>query len=409
MMKTATLLITSLFASAVAQADWPRFRGANGAGEAADVKLPDDWSGESAKWSADLPGEGHSSPVVIGGRIFVTCAEGKGAERHLLCFDLKTGKEQWRKSINSESHKRHKMNSFATSTPAADSDHVYVLWGQPGSILVIAYSHGGDEVWRADLGKYKSGHGYGPSPIVADGKLIVANDQEGDNSIIALDCKSGEEVWRTPRSAMRATYSTPCVYPHDNGLVDVIVSDWQQGLTALDLATGKPRWDEVVFDVDDKQRAIGSPIVWDDLVIGSCGFVTGKKRLVALRIGAPGKKPQKVFQLDRGVPHVPTSVAHDGRLYMWADTGMVTCVKLPEGKVLYDRERVPARGKVFSSPIAVGDKIVNFTEQGEVVVLQAGDEFKVAAEGKLPEGTLATPAMADGRLILRTKSKLFVW
>ena len=117
----------------------------------------------------------------------------------------------------------------------------------------------------------------------------------------------------------------------------------------------------------------------------------------------------QVFQLDKAVPHVPTPLVHDGRLYLWSDSGMVTCVKLPEGKVIYDRERVPARGKIFSSPVVVGDKILNFSSAGDVVVLQAGDKFKVLQEARLPEGTTATPAIAGGRFIVRTKSKLLAW
>jgi outer membrane protein assembly factor BamB len=134
------------------------------------------------------------------------------------------------------------------------------------------------------------------------------------------------------------------------------------------------------------------------------------KRLVALRPEGAGQQGlHKVFQLDKAVPHVPTPLAHDGRLYLWSDSGMVTCVKLPEGKVLYDRERTSSRGKIFSSPIAVGERIVNFSATGDVVVLQAGDEFKVLLEAKLPEGTTATPAVSGGRFIVRTKSKLLAW
>jgi len=166
----------------------------------------------------------------------------------------------------------------------------------------------------------------------------------------------------------------------------------------------------VAFDVDDKQRAIGSPIVWDDMIIATCGFVRGNKRLVALRPALGGEgEPEAVFQLDKAVPHVPTPLAHDGRLYLWSDSGMVTCVKLPTGEVIYDRERVPVRGKTFSSPVVVGDKIVNFSQEGDVVVIKAGDEFEVVAEGRLPEGTCATAVGAGGRFIVRMKSRLLVW
>ena len=392
------------------EGNWPRFRGPNGNGKAIQaMELPSKWSEQSSAWSVQLPGEGNSSPVIWGTKVFVTSAINRGERRLLFCFERDSGKEIWRKELVSVAHKRHKMNSFATSTPAVDAHGIYVLWGQPKMILAIAYSHDGQELWRRNLGAYKSGHGYGVSPIAVDGRLVIGNDQEGGNSIIALDTKSGEELWRVSRKAMRATYSTPCICIRPDGGKDVIVADWQQGVSGIDLVTGKQRWSTVVFDVNDKQRAIGSPIIWDDLVIATCGFVTGKKRLVALRPNKEGHRVEQVFQLDKAVPHVPTPLVHDGRLYLWSDSGMVTCVKLPEGKVIYDRERVSARGKIFSSPVVVGDKILNFSSAGDVVVLQAGDEFKVLQEARLPEGTTATPAIAGGRFIVRTKSKLLAW
>lgn len=162
----------TVFASA-GEANWPRFRGGDGAGEGGGAELPETWGVESAKWSVELAGEGHSSPVIWGGKVFVTSAVERGASRVLQCFDLQKGGELWRVTQDSAIHKRHKNNSYASSTPTVDGERVYVMWGQPKSIMVVAYTHTGKEVWRNDLGAYKSGHGFGVSPIVAGGKLIV--------------------------------------------------------------------------------------------------------------------------------------------------------------------------------------------------------------------------------------------
>ncbi|MFT5857341.1 MAG: outer membrane protein assembly factor BamB, partial [Verrucomicrobiales bacterium] len=390
---TSILTIISQFAHGAE--NWPRFRGPMGSGEIpAGVALPKEWSPASAKWAAKLAGVGHSSPVIWERKIFVTSAGNGGATRTLQCFDLHKGDELWKREIKSAKHKRHKFNSYATSTPAVDADHVYLLWGQPDRVLVIAYSHTGEEKWRKNLGKYKSGHGFGVSPIAADGKLIIANDQEAGNAIVALDTKTGEIAWTSKRSPKRATYSTPNLFPHDNADTEVIVTDWQQGITAIDLTTGKQRWTRSVFDVDDKQRAISSPIIWDDLIIATCGFAAGNRRLVAIKNGSD--RPTLAFQLDDYIPHVPTPLAHDGRLYLWSESGIVSCYELPSGEPLYERERVPARGKFFSSPIVIAGHIVNFSNDGDVIVLKAGDEFKLITEAKLPEPTQATPAAADG-------------
>ncbi|MGI9240064.1 MAG: PQQ-binding-like beta-propeller repeat protein, partial [Verrucomicrobiales bacterium] len=300
-------VIATLFLSvhlATAGENWPRFRGPMGAGEAPpSVVLPDDWSPEATRWTSQLAGTGHSSPVIWEGKIFVTSAIDRGRQRILQCFDLQEGSELWRVQVASAGHKRHRFNSFATSTPAVDAMNVYLLWGQPDQIQVVAYSHDGELRWNKNLGAYKSGHGFGVSPIAVGGKLIIANDQEAANSIVALDTKMGKVTWSAERHPKRATYSTPIIFPHDDGSTDVIVSDWQQGISALDLATGEQRWTKSVFDTDDKQRAIGSPIVWDDLIIATCGFAAGKRRLVAIKAG---EKPALAFQLDDFVPHVPT-------------------------------------------------------------------------------------------------------
>jgi len=410
-MKIPILLLLLISHSFAFGENWPRFRGPSGSGETPEsVELPKSWKKGDAKWSADLPGEGSSSPVIWNGKVFVTSASGGGATRVLQCFDLQKGTPLWKKEIKSAKHKRHKFNSYATSTPAVDADRVYVLWGQPKSILVIAYSHDGEERWRKDLGNYKSGHGFGVSPIIAGDRLIVANDQEAGNAIVALDAKTGKIAWTSARKPKRATYATPVLFAHDNGRVDIIVSDWQQGISALDLATGKQRWSKSVFDTADKQRAVGSPIVWDDLVIASCGFAAGNRRLVALRPALGGEgAPASAFQLDDFVPHVPTPLAHDGRLYLWSEGGIVSCYELPSGEAIYERERVPAKGKFFSSPTAIGGKIVNFSNNGDIIVIAAGDEFELITEATLPEGTNATPAAADGRLVVRTKSQLLVY
>jgi outer membrane protein assembly factor BamB len=190
--------------------EWPRFRGPNGAG-VSDAALPVRWTGKDVNWKVKLPGPGHSSPVVWGDRVFVTCAEEDSGKRLLVCLRAGDGERLWSRSFDGTRHGKHPDNSFASSTPAVDARRVYVCWGGPKDFLVVALDHDGKEAWRTDLGTFRAGHGFGPSPVVHEGLLVVPNDQDGTSSLVGLECDTGKVRWRVPRKS-KATYTTPCVY-----------------------------------------------------------------------------------------------------------------------------------------------------------------------------------------------------
>ncbi len=383
--------------------EWSRFRGPNGCGIGEMENPPVKWTENDFLWRRELPGKGHSSPVVWGTKLFVTSAEGKGEKRMLHCLDAENGKIRWTVDFESDPHKRHRFNSYASSTPALDAERVYVCWTQPSSILVVALDHDGTEVWRRDLGRFKGGHGFAVSPIVHGGRLFLGNDQDGESSLLALDAANGKVLWEIDRRSRRTTYSSPCVYS-GNGKGEMIFANWVHGITAIDPATGAVNWEISPFDQDSKQRAIASPVIAGKKVIATCGFVTGKKRLVVLEPGSHGKMKEQ-FRIDRSVAHVPTVLVIGARLYMWSDAGIVTCVNLDTGEEIW-RERVEG-GKYFASPVAIGDKIYNVSAKGDVVVIAASDEFRILGENDLGAESHATPAIANGTLYFRPVSEVF--
>lgn len=393
------------FAVPAAAQEWTRFRGPNGSGISEATTIPTRWGEQDVNWKVKLPGLGYGSPVVWGKRLFVQCDERQGADRIVVCIDTSSGKQLWKRTFASSTHRKHRKNSFASSTPAVDADHVYVSWATPQKLTLMALDHGGDTVWTADLGPYKGGHGYAVSPIVYQDLVILPNDQNGKSTLIAVDRKSGQIRWNVPRNSRRITYSIPCVYERKGRPAELIFTNWKHGITGIDPKTGKTNWEISVFDQSHKERAIGSPVVAGDLVIGSCGFVTAQKHVVAVRPG-DGAKPndvKEVYRVERSVPHIPTVLAYRNRLYLWSDKGIVTCCEAETGKTIWTKR---LGGTFFGSPVCVNGRLYCTSNEGQAVVLATGDTYQLLAKNPLGEACQSTPAIANGKMFIRTVSHL---
>lgn len=402
----SAFVVLSVFSSAAPAQEWTRFRGPNGTGVSAATTIPVKWSDADYNWKVELPGIGHGSPVVWGNRLFVQCEEGDGVNRILVCISTQDGSKLWERKFTSTTHKKHKKNSFASSTPAVDEERVYFAWGTPGKLTLIAFSHSGDIVWEKDLGKVKGGHGFAVSPIVYKETVILANDQDGESSLVAVNRKTGDVLWNVPRKSERLTYSTPCVYSRPGRPEELIFTNWRHGITAVDPETGKTNWEISVFDQSHKERAIGSPVLSGELIIGTCGFVTAQKHAVAVRPGNSGKPDdvKEVFRVERSIPHIPTALVHKNRLYLWDDKGVVTSLDATTGKQVWMKR---IGGKYFGSLVCVNDKLYSISDDGTVVVLAAADEYKLLAKNKLDDSCQSTPAIANGTMFIRTESHLF--
>ena len=417
-----SMLIVALFAThCSAQQDWPRFRGPDGAGDGQASKIPVAWSDEDYNWRIKLPGVGHASPVVWGDRLYVMCSDPPSATRMLVCLRTHDGGLLWQRDFTSQPYAQHPSNGFATATPAADAHGVVVTWTTPDAVLLMALDLEGKTSWKRDLGAFVGPHGSGTSPIIHDDLVVLANDQEdmqllariigredpgapvGKSFTIAVDRLTGEDRWRLERRTALASYSTPCVRRRADGSSELIFSSTAHGITAIDPQTGRVNW-ELPDLFDD--RCVASPVVAGEFVLASYGHGTQGVLCVAARPGTvdPASPASVAYEIKKAVPLVPTPVVKNGRLFLWADNGVVTCLKIDTGEVVW-QQRVG--GNYFSSPVCTGDRIYCLDKAGTVVVIAAADEFRLLGRVALGEPAFATPAVADGVMYLRTESQLF--
>jgi outer membrane protein assembly factor BamB len=400
------VLIASLCALGATSAfgqEWTRFRGFNGSGVSTST-FPATWTAADYAWRAELPGRGHASPVLWGDRLFVTSAVEDSAERIVLCLNAVDGAILWERRFPSAVHSKHLRNSFASSTPAVDELHVYCVWSTPEEYTALALDHDGNEVWRRDLGPWTGEHSSGTSPIVWENLVLLGNEQGAsysenagvESSVMALDRRTGATRWQTPRKTAIVAYSTPCLRQDKSNRLEVIFMSEAHGLAAYDLRSGNPLWELPVFD----KRTVGSPIVAGGLVIGACGSGGGGNFVAAVRPGSRDGTPAELaYRVDAQAPYVPTPVADGGLLYLWGDSGIVQCLRVDGGEVVW-KERVG--GNFSGSPIIAGDKLYAIAEDGTVVVLRTGERYELLGRHELGEESRSTPSVAGGRMFLRT-------
>jgi outer membrane protein assembly factor BamB len=383
--------------------EWPRFRGPNGAGVSA-TKFPLAWTEKDYLWKVPLPGRGNSSPIAWENRVYITASADKTGKRFVLCLDAAAGKTIWTREFDDASYHLHERNRIATATPTVDTERLYLTWATPKHYLVQALDRmTGKDVWTADLGPYVSQHGFGASPILHDDLLILSNEQDKNGSLHALDAKTGKEVWKISRHSGNATYSAPCIYQPKGQPAAIIFTNWQHGITAVEPRTGKVQWERSVFEPKKQERAIASPVIAGDLIIGTCGFVTGQKHFVAVRPTNDGKA-REVWRIEKAVAYMPTPIVKGERIYACSELGIFSCIEAATGKLIW-QERL-ADHQFSASPVLAGDAIYCTANDGAVLVLAAADTFQLLGQSQLGEATQSTPAICAGRMIFRTEGHL---
>ncbi len=396
-------------------ADWPRFRGPDGVGTSGDKAAPLIWNAkENLLWKTALPGYGASSPITLGDKVFVTCYSGYGLDQdqpgdpqnlrlHLLAIDRASGKTLWDKIQEplgpvQEYRGFIALHGYASSTPVTDGQAVYAFFGRTG---VFAYSLTGDLLWRTTVGDRTHVWGSAASPIVWK-NLVIVNASIESNAVVALNKADGKEVWRS--GGIRDSRGTPVVVDVAGGRQELVVSLHSRVL-GLDPATGEKLW-----ECDGiKDYICPSVIAHQGIVYVTAGR---KPQTLAIRAGGKGDvtKTHLLWDLDRS-PKVGTPLYSDGCLYWVGHQGGVVCVKADTGKVVYE-QRLDIRGrgdKVYASLVAAGGKFYAVTRQDGVFVLAAGPDFSELAHNRLDDPSVfnATPAIVEGRLLLRSDRALY--
>jgi len=426
----AIVLFAAVVQSACA-ADWPNFRGPGGSGVIADSTLPPDrWSKtENVAWKYDVPGYGWSCPIVVAGRVFVTsCASdtkmpapktGYYAPRDtktltgehrwtVYCLDAATGKVIWERVAHKgpPQYPIHVKSSYASETPVSDGERVYAYFGNVG---LFCYDRDGMQLWSKSWGVFPTriDWGTGASPVLHGDRIYIVNDNEKSSFIVALDKKTGKELWKIDRDE-KSNWATPFIW--ENGKRTEIITTGTKKVRSYDL-DGKLLWQLGGMS----SICVPSPIVAHGMLFVSSGYEFGKPRpVVAIKPGASRdislKKDETSsefiawFRDSIGAYH-PTPLILGDYLYMLYSTGFISCYEAKTGKTVYERERL--LGSFTASPWSFGDKIFCLSEEGITYVVKAGPKFELLEKNSLGEVALATPAVADGRLFIRTVTSLY--
>lgn len=402
--------VVMLAAVAVRGDEWTEFRGPTGQGHSPAKGLPGEWSRtKNVRWSVDVAGEGWSSPIVYKGKIYLTSAvapEGaRGNDRSLrtVCFDADTGKELWNKEVfkqsDSSTQRIHRKNSHASPTPVTDGKHVFVHFGTQGTACL---TFDGKIVWKMRELKYRPQHGNGGSPVLVDGVLIVSCDGSDVQFVAALDARTGKLRWKKDRPPInrrrKFSFTTPLVI--QVGGKKQVVSPGTNLVVAYEPKTGREIW-RVNYT---GYSVIPRPVYAHGLLFISTSY--NRPTLMAIRPTGTGDvtNTHVAWSTDRGAPHTPSALVVGDELYIVSDRGVATCLDAKTGKVHWSQR---LGGNYSASPVFADGKIYFQSEQGDTTVIAPGKAYKKLAKNSLGERTLASYAIADGAIFLRTAARLY--
>ena len=375
-----------------AQNDWPWWRGPLRNGVADQSAVPVTFSEtDHVIWKTPVPGRGHSSPTVVGNRVFLTTATTAEQIHEVLAFDRTTGKPLWRKEVNRGGFpaKNHPKNTEATATLASDGERLFAVFYHHDKVVAVTLNFAGEVVWEKEICRFRPKtyeYGYAPSPLLYQNLVLIAAEYDGESFITALDRQSGDRVWQAPRPTM-ITFSTPMI-AHVAGKDQLLISGAQK-VSAYDPATGKPLW-----SVDGTTFATCGTMVWDgEIVFASGGYP--KAETLAVKADGSGqvlwRNNQKCYE--------QSMLAHDGYLYALTDNGVMFCWRGIDGKEMW-KERL--KGPVSASPVLANGNLYWANELGTLYVVRANPErFEKVAENQIGSDSFPSPAICGGQIFLR--------
>ena len=409
---TCVVLCWFVAAPVAPAADWPAWRGPHGTGVCDETDLPTKWSAtENVAWKAPMPGPGTSTPVIVAGRVFVTCASDKGAVRSVLCFDRKDGKLLWRQDTPFAGvETTHETNPYCAASPVTDGRRVFAWHGSAG---VVAYEAAdGKLLWRRDLGPFRHIWGNASSPVLHGDKLILQLGPGPETRMVALEAGTGKTLWENdlPEAKGKApdhwmgSWSTPVLQRADNGTTTLILS-LPGHVAGFDPETGKERW---------RCKGLGdlvytSPLIAEGVIVSMSGY---QGPAMAMRLPKPTETgdltaSHRLWVVDKGNPQrVGSGVISGGHVYILNDPGVAECIELKTGRQVWKQR---AANSAWGSMVLAGDSLYVTDMTGQTVVLRAAPKFELLHENDFGERqvTRASPAVSDGQIFIRTYSNLY--
>jgi outer membrane protein assembly factor BamB len=376
--------------------DWPQWRGPRSDGTSLSRGVPTRWGRDRGLcWTTELPGEGHSSPIVARGSVFVTAALGSGHERSLIRLDAATGRILWTRTVarSDDLESLHHENNHASSTPATDGRAVYTSFYESGRAHLAAVDYEGRPLWSATPLRYRSQHGYHHNPLLLGGLLILSYDQLAEAAVVALDTRTGGVTWRSPLPNDECSNVAP--FPVRVGGRTLVVAVGNDVTRAIDPADGR-----VVFKASGPtQYCVAGPAYGAGLLFVNGGYPD--RRSLAFRIEG-GASP--VWESRKGTTYVPSPVHHEGFFYAVNDGGLATCWDARTGDVRW-QERLS--GRYRSSLVLAEGRLYATNDGGLTTVFTASPQrFEEESRNDLGEFVYATPALCDGRIYIRTGRSL---
>ena len=357
--------------------------------------------GDGVAWTTEIPGEGHSSPIVLGKRIFVTSAVPDTEERLLLCLDRDSGKELWRRTVlTSLLERKHRENSWASSTPATDGQRVFVSFLDGVDAVVAAYDLDGKQLWLARPGQFTSQHGYSSSPVVFEDKVIINGDHDGDAWIAALARDDGRTLWKIDRENKTRSYCTPLIRDLA-GRTQMILSG-SKCVASYDPRNGQRHW-----IIDGPTEQFVASIVYNpkhDMLFMTGGFPA--HHILGIKPDGQGNVTESkiVWRTTKGVSYVPSPISEGDYFVVVSDGGIASCFDAGTGE-LYWQQRVGPHA--HSSIVSANGLVYITTDDGGTTVIKPGKTFEKIAQNTLGEPTSSSPAISDGRVFLRGSKHLF--
>ena len=375
---------------------WPAFRGPHGQGVAPTQDAPLTWNGktgENVLWKVAVPGAGTNSPIVWGGRVFVSC--GDESKLEVFGYEATTGKLLWRQEVKSTADKAPKLmdgTTYAAPTLATDGGHVFAIFATGD---LAAFTMDGKKVWTVSLGLPKIDYGYTSSLMTGFGRVFVQFDQDklgepGAGRVLAFDAKTGGKIWEQKR-AVEMAWSSPILA--NTGTRWELILNSEPLVTSLDPLTGRLLWSFKCMDGE-----VAPSPAWGGGVLFA---VTDRAALVAIQ---PGDTPKKLWEYEQDLPPASSPVATDRHVFMASDSGTLSCLDVKTGKLAWRQE---SKEGIYGSLVLVGDRIYAMDRAGWTQVFRAGDRYENLAFNNLGEKGDCTPAFVEGRIFLRGEKHLF--